>query len=102
MKPKNFLILTEKGLEFVKTWFNKDRRVPPELTRMYQMLLHICCFGGSIKYEALKEIGYEKSTLSKALGEEFVVALEDQSKLEDKVKAEIARIVDTHPKSIYT
>ena len=34
-----FLVLTAKGLEFVETWFGASGRVPPHLTKLYQLLL---------------------------------------------------------------
>jgi len=101
MDPDEFLILTRKGLEFVKRWFLDSVRVPPELTREYQLLLHICCFEGLMKYEMLKEIGYKDNTIGKALGEKLVFLSKDGSKLEEEVKAEIAKMIEKSPESLY-
>ncbi len=101
MNSDDFVILTEEGLAFVKKWFGVAGRVPSELTREYQMLLHIGGYGGFIKYELLKEIGYKDNTLKKALKEKFIIISKDASKLEDKVKFEIAKMVGKPPESLY-
>ncbi len=101
MDPDEFLVLTRKGLEFVKRWFFDRGRVPSELTREYQLLLHICCFEGLMKYEILKEIGYNDSTIAKALREKLVTISKDGSELEEGVKAEIVKTVEKPHDSVY-
>ncbi len=102
MNPDDFVVLTEEGLAFVKKWFGVAGRVPLNLTREYQMLLHISGYGGSIKYELLKEIGYKDNILKKALEEKFIIISKDTSKLENKVKSEILKMVGKPPESLYT
>ncbi len=101
MNSDDFVILTEEGLAFVKKWFGVADRVPYDLTREYQMLLHVGCYGGSIRYELLKKIGYKDHTLKKALKEKFIIISKDASELEDKVKFEIAKMVGKPPESLY-
>jgi transcription termination factor Rho len=98
---KDLVILTEEGLLLMKKWFGIARRVPPDLTRIYQMLLHVGSFGGCISYELLKGIGYEDKTVNRAIEARFVVMSKDASKLQDRVKAEIARMVGKPPASLY-
>lgn len=98
---KDLVILTEEGLLFVKKWFGIARRVPPDLTRIYQMLLHVGSFGGCISYEMLKGIGYEDKTVNRAIEAKFIAMSTDASKLQDKVKTEIARMVGKPPESLY-
>ena len=98
----DFVILTEKGLAFIKEWFGIAIWVPSDLTREYQMLVHICCYGGSIKYVLLREIGYKDDTLRKALEQKFIIISKDSSKLEDNVKIEIAKMIGKPPSILYT
>jgi len=98
---KNLVILTEEGLLFVKKWFGIAKCVPPELTRIYQMLLHVGSFGGCISYEMLRGIGYEDSTLNKGIESKFIVISKDTSILQESVKAEIARMVGRHAEPLY-
>ena len=54
-----------------------------------------------MKYEMLKEIEYKDSTIGKALGEKLVILSKDGSRLEEEVKAEIARMIEKSPESLY-
>ncbi len=98
---KGLVILTEEGLLFVKKWFGIARCVPPDLTRIYQMLLHVGSFVGCISYEMLRGIGYEDKTVNRAIEAKFIVMSKDASKLQDSVKAELARMVGKPPASLY-
>jgi hypothetical protein len=99
---EDFIILTKKGMSFVKEWFGVAKKVPSDLTREFQMLVHVCCYGGVMDLKLLKEIGYQENTIEKARKEEFVVISKDVSKLEDNVKSEIASMVGKPPECLYT
>jgi hypothetical protein len=97
----DFVILTEKGLAFVKEWFGVAKRVPSDLTKEFQMLVHIGSYGGVMNYELLKEIGYADSVVKRALNEGFIIISKETSRLENNVKLEIARMVGKPPESLY-
>jgi hypothetical protein len=89
-------------MSFIKEWFGVAKRVPSDVTREFQILVHVCCYGGIMDLKLLKEIGYEDNVIEKAREEEFVVISKDASKLQDSVKSEIARMVGKPPECLYT
>jgi len=93
------LVLTEEGLQFVKRWFGVTRRVPSNVTREYQMLLHVCSFGGSISRKLIKQIGYEDETVEKALRDNYITVTAKAPGR--KVKSEIARMVGRPARALY-
>jgi hypothetical protein len=97
-----YLVVVTARASFVKEWFGVAKNVPSDLTREFQMLVHVCCYGGVMDLKLLKMIGYQENTIEKARKEEFVVISKDASKLVDNVKSEIASMVGKPPKCLYT
>lgn len=71
-RQKQYLVLEVKGLEFVETWFGTPKCVPPSLTRLYQLLLHMVTMNGTVPvYMALK-LEYTSRLISEAVSKGFV------------------------------
>lgn len=70
--PPSFLVLTTKGLEFVKNWFGASGRVPPNLTRLYQLLLQTVSMGGVMNVQAALRIGYDRGVIREAVSKAYV------------------------------
>lgn len=99
--PKNYLVLTEKGVEFVEKWFHTERRVPPHLTKLYQLLLRMVSFGGVISMQLALRSGYDQRVISEAVSQEYVVLTQMARKPTKEVQRRIIKMVGEPPKEIY-
>ena len=69
---KSFLVLTTKGVEFVETWFGASGRVPPHLTKLYQLLLHTVSMGGVISFRLALKAGYSRKVIKEAVSKAYI------------------------------
>jgi len=68
-------VLKVKGLEFLETWFGTLKRVPPNLTKLYQLLLHMVTMKGMVPVyfdEAVTRGYVESSPVPKKPSEEIL------------------------------
>ena len=60
-------MLNVKGLDFVETWFGAPKRVPPDLTKLYQLILNMVTMKGMmLTYLALRA-GYTLRLIKEAV-----------------------------------
>ena len=67
-----FLVLSAKGFEFVETWFGASGRVPPHLTKLYQLLLHTVSMGGVISFRLALKAGYSRKVIKEAVSKAYI------------------------------
>jgi len=66
-KSLKYLVLNVKGLDFVETWFGAPKRVPPDLTKLYQLILNMVTMKGMmLTYLALRA-GYTLRLIKEAV-----------------------------------
>ena len=69
---KQYLVLKAEGLEFIETWFGTARCVPPNLTRLYQLLLHLVTMNGTVPVYLALRLGYTSKLIGEAVSRGFV------------------------------
>lgn len=88
-----YLVLKAKGLDFVATWFASQEKVPPDLTRMYQLLLHTVTMKGTIPVQLARKIGYSNITIREASKRRYVELSTVPKKASEKVLDRIREII---------
>ena len=96
-----FLVLTAKGLEFVETWFGASGRVPPHLTKLYQLLLQTVSMGGVISLQVALKMGYSRKVIREATSRGYVELTSISRRPEKGVLRRIKEMVGQPPKEIY-
>ena len=99
--PRAYLVLTEKGAEFVEKWFHTEGRVPPHLTKLYQLLLRVVSFRGVISMRLALRSGYDREVISEAVSKEYAVLTQMPRKPPKEVQRRITKMVGEPPKEIY-
>ena len=94
-------MLTEKVVEFVERWFHTEGRVPPHLTKLYQLLLRMVSFGGVISLHLALRSGYDRGLISEAVSKEYVVLTQAPRKPSKEVQGRIKEMVGEPPGEIY-
>lgn len=69
---KQYLVLKAKGLEFIEKWFGTSKCVPPSLTRLYQLLLHMVTLKGTLPIYLALRLGYTSRVIAKAVSKGFI------------------------------
>ena len=99
--PRAYLVLTEKGVEFVEKWFHTEGRVPPHLTKLYQLLLRMVSFRGVITMRLALRSGYDRRVISEAVSKEHVVLTQTPRKPPKEAQRLIKEMVGESPGEIY-
>jgi hypothetical protein len=88
-------------LEFVETWFGTPQCVPPRLTRLYQLLLHMVTMNGMVPvYIALKS-GYTRRLIGEVVSSGFVELSLVPRKPSDEVLRCIEKIIGKPPQEMF-
>ncbi len=69
---KQYLVLKVEGLEFIEKWFGTPKCVPPNLTRLYQLLLHLVTMNGTVPVYLALRLGYTSKLIGEVLSRGFV------------------------------
>ena len=69
---KRYLVLKVKGLEFIETWFGIPRCIPPNLTKLYQLLLHMVTMKGIVPMYLALKLGYASRIIEEAVTRGYV------------------------------
>jgi len=67
-----YLVLKAEGLDFIATWFGSPKSVPPDLRRMYQLLLHTVTMKGTVPVQLALKIGYSSTVIKEAVRRRYV------------------------------
>lgn len=67
-----YLVLKAEGLDFIAAWFGSPKSVPPNLTRLYQLLLHAVTMKGTIPVQLALKIGYSSIVIREAVKRRYV------------------------------
>lgn len=99
--PKQYLVLKIEGLEFVRTWFNRREHVPPSLTKLYQLLLHIITMNGTIQVQLALRSGYTRKIISDVVKKGYVVLSPTPRKPVEEVRVQINDIIGEPPQGMF-
>jgi len=89
-------------MEFVETWFGAPKCVPPDVTRLYQLLLYVVSMKGQIPIYAAHRSGYTVNQIASAISKGFVEASPVPKKPQEKVITHIDKIIGNPPQHMLT
>jgi len=69
---RQYLVLKAEGLELIETWFGTLKCVPSNLTKLYQLLLHLVTMNGTVSVDQALRLGYTRKSVSEALSRGFI------------------------------
>ena len=96
---KRYLVITLKGIQFAKQWY-AARRIPPRVTRLYQLLLGLIWMKGIMTVPA-KQVNQKDSVVNRARVRGFVIIDERPHRIPEAIQHEIGSIIGKAPRWIY-
>ncbi len=100
-RQKQYLVLDVKGLEFVETWFGTSKCVPPSLTRLYQLLLHMVTMNGMVPVYLVLGSGYTSKLIGQAVSKGFVELSLVPRRPSEEVLQSIREIIGKPPREMF-
>ena len=100
LNGEKYLMTTSKGIEFVEKWYTL-RPIPPQITKIYQLLLRLIWMNGTITIRLTQRLGYSKEVLEQALASSYVELIEKPRLLSEEVQSKIERMIGKAPKTVY-
>ena len=97
---KRYLVLKVKGLEFLETWFGTPKCVPPNLTKLYQLLLHMVTMKGTIPVYLALKLGYTTKLINEAVTKDYVELSIVPRKTSEEVSKRIREIIGKPPREM--
>lgn len=98
---KRYLVLKVKGLEFLETWFGTLKCVPPNLTKLYQLLLHMVTMKGTVPVYLALRLGYTGKLIDEAVTKGYVeLSLVPKNPSEEVLKR-IREIIGKPPREMF-
>ena len=98
---KQYLVLEVEGLEFVETWFGTPKCVPPSLTRLYQLLLHMVTMNGTVPVYIALKLGYTSRLIGEAVSRGFVELSLVPRRPSEEVLQSIREIIGEPPREMF-
>ena len=98
---KRYLVLKVKGLEFLETWFGTLTCVPPNLTKLYQLLLHMVTLKGMVPVYLALKIGYTIKVIDEAVTKGYVESSPVPKKPSKEILKRIREIIGKPPREMY-
>jgi len=98
---KQFLVLKVEGLKFLKIWFGAQKCVPPNLTKLYQLILHMVTMKGMIPVYLALRTGYTSKLINEAVKRGYVELSLVPKKPSEEVLNRINEIIGKPPREIY-
>lgn len=99
-KQSRYLVLKVKGLGFVRTWYGAPKCVPPDLTRIYQLLLHMVTMKGTIPVRVVLRIGYTSRIIGETVKRGYVELCFVPKKASKEVMNRITEIIGKPPREM--
>ena len=100
-RQKQYLVLEVKGLEFVETWFGTSKCVPPSLTRLYQLLLHMVTMNGTVPVYLALKLGYTSKLIGEAVSRWFFELSLVPRRPSEEVLQSIREIIGKPPRQMF-
>ncbi len=100
-RQKQYLVLKAEGLEFIETWFGTSKCVPPNLTKLYQLLLHMVTMNGTVPVYLALRLGYTRKPIGEAVSRGFVELSLVPRRPSDEVLGCIKEIIGKPPQEMF-
>jgi hypothetical protein len=100
-RRKRYLVLKVKGLVFLETWFGTLKCVPPNLTKLYQLLLHMVTMKGIVPVYLALRIGYSGKVIDEAVTKGYVESSHAPRKPSEEVLKRIKEIIGKPPREMF-
>ena len=97
---RGYLVLRSEGLCFLEKWFKKSKRLPPNLVKLYQLLLHMVTLNGVIPVYLALRIGYTLGTIDVAVSKRYIELSSAPKKPSEEVLKKIKEIIGKPPREI--
>lgn len=94
-------MLEAKGLEFIETWFGEPKCVPPNLTKLYQLLLHTITMNGTLPFYLALRSGYTGKLIEEAASRGFIEISLVPKNLSEQVRTSIKEIIGKTPQQMF-
>ncbi|MEA2089384.1 MAG: hypothetical protein U9O89_01305 [Thermoproteota archaeon] len=94
-------MLKIEGLKFVQTWFSSPKCIPPNLTRLYQLLLQMVTMKGMLPVYLTRRLGYTSKLIDKAVTQGYVELSLAPKKPSEKVLKRIREIIGKPPREMF-
>jgi hypothetical protein len=96
-----FLILTNDGIKFAKRWHRSKNKVPPKMSRLYQLIMKIIMMKGVITQIGAQKIGYDKKVIHDAISRRYLRLARKPSKPSREVIQDINKLIGKGRKPLY-
>jgi hypothetical protein len=100
-RQKEYLVLKADGLRFLKMWFGAPKSVPPNLTKLYQLLLHMATMKKVIPVYLALRTGYTCKLVSEAARRGYVELSHVPRKPSEEVLDQIKEIIGKQSREMY-
>jgi hypothetical protein len=98
---KGYLVLKVEGLDFLDTWFGTSKCLPPNLTRLYQLLLHMITMKGTLPVYLALRLGYTHRLIGKAVTKGYVELAPAPKKPSGKILKRVREIIGKPPREMF-
>jgi len=88
-------------LEFVETWFGTQKCVPPNFTKLYQLLLHLVTMNGMVPVYLALRLGYTSKLIGEAVSKGFVELSLVPRRPSEEVLGCIREIIGNPPRQMF-
>jgi hypothetical protein len=89
-----------KGLKFVEKWYTADH-IPPQLTRLYQLLLRLIWMKGTMTTNLTRRFGYNKEILKLAGSMDYVKIKNSLILPAEAIQKKIVTMIGEAPRWVY-
>ncbi len=100
-RQKQYLVLKAEGLEFIETWFGTPKCVPPNVTKLYQLLLHLVTMKGTVPVHLALKLGYTSKLIGEAVSGGFVELSLVPRRPSEEVLTCIGEIIGKPPREMF-
>jgi len=98
---KLYLILTDKGVDFVEKWYKSNERIPPSLAKLYQLLLQTATLEGIINVWVATKLGFSADVINRAVSDGYLVLSSTPRKPDEIVLKRIKNMFSKPRREIY-
>jgi len=99
-KRSQYLVLKVKGLSFLETWFGAPGCVPPNLTKLYQLTLHMVTMKGMMPTYSALRAGYTIRLINEAVRKGYIELSPAPKKPSEEALRKIKEIIGKPPREM--
>ena len=96
---KRYVVITLRGIEFAEKWY-AAREIPPNVTRLYQLLLGLIWMRGTMTVPA-KQVDQKNSVVNRASSRGYVYIDERPRRIPEAIQHKIHAMIGEAPRWIY-